>query len=185
MRFKMLITLFIIMAVVGAKADIKIVKAVYGAGDQTKDVTDIAQKKLMIIPKRLVLLDVNNSVFTDPAPGKAKTLELTYSENGEEKTATIKERGQFVHFKNMESSKEFKVILAFYGFGDKWNDVTGKVVEACEQKSDLQVNNVVFGPDPNVGKIKTLIVVFSENDQIRVVWVGERQIFKPENIKKK
>ncbi len=186
MKFKMLVTLIAMVAVVaGVKADIKIVKAIYGFGEQTKDVTEIAKDKLIVIADRLVLLDVNNSFFTDPAPGKPKTLELTYSEDGVEKTASIKERGQFVHFKNMEPSKEFKVILAFYGVGDKWNDVTAKIIEACDEGSNVNVDNTVLGPDPGRGKAKSLVVAFSENDQVKVVRVGEKQVFKPESIKKK
>jgi hypothetical protein len=61
---------------------VEIVKAEYGAGDTSKDVTDALQQRVGALP--LIALDAsfNKSFGGDPAPGATKQLTVSYRING-------------------------------------------------------------------------------------------------------
>jgi len=62
---------------------IEIVKALYGAGDNMVDVTEAVKRQALNIPDMLFsITSSNNLAPKDPAPGKGKTLVLTYKQDG-------------------------------------------------------------------------------------------------------
>ncbi len=163
---------------------LEIVKAVYGAGDATADVTEIVKAKALNVLGSCFVITPDNAFFgSDPARGKAKTLVLTYKQDGAEKTATIPERSTFVLLDGAVPAKEFQILKAFYGAEDKWNDVTDKVATAVKEGNTLIVGRETFA-DPNRGKVKRLIVVYTVNEKLIPVIVAEREELKAELFNK-
>jgi len=71
---------------------VEIVKAVYGAGSQTKDVTDVLQKYAKDFPMIILPKDNYNAAFGgDPAPGIPKQLKVQYRIDGKPGEVTLRE----------------------------------------------------------------------------------------------
>jgi hypothetical protein len=68
-------------------SDLKILQAEYGDGSKKADVSEILMSKLNQGSLRIG----NDTLGSDPAPGKTKSLSLKYSKDGVEKTISIKE----------------------------------------------------------------------------------------------
>ena len=74
------------------KVNLEIVKAEYGAGQKTKDVTGILQKRAGKLPLiTLTSFSYNPSFGGDPAPGIVKQLKIEYRMNGREGAASFAE----------------------------------------------------------------------------------------------
>ena len=163
---------------------IEIVKAVYGAGNNMVDVTEAVQKQALNIPGVLFsITSGNNLVPKDPAPGKGKTLVLTYKQDGKENTARIFERKSFSIHGVIAPSKELKIVKAVYGVGNKWVDVTAKVAPVIAQGKDIKATNVLF-TDPAPGKGKNLIVLYTVNNQVKTTSIPENGTLKAAAFKK-
>ena len=76
----------------GNYGDLQIVRAYYGAGNRTNDVTQ--RLRNMIQGNSLIVQVNNNNMGGDPAVGADKVLTVTYRFNGREQTAVIKEGDQ-------------------------------------------------------------------------------------------
>jgi hypothetical protein len=77
--------------------DIEVVRATYGAGDQTKDVTAVVKKSVGKLP--IVSLDspsYNSSFGGDPAPGVVKRLVVHYKMNGRNGEASFNENSKII-----------------------------------------------------------------------------------------
>ena len=73
--------------------ELKIVKAAYGNGEQVNDVTEAFLKHVGGLPGTFLTITPSNKFFApDPAPRKAKTLTVTYTDGGAEKSVRIPER---------------------------------------------------------------------------------------------
>ena len=73
--------------------ELKIVKAAYGNGEQVNDVTEAFLKHAGGLPGTFLTITPSNKFFApDPAPRKAKTLTVTYTDGGAEKRVRIPER---------------------------------------------------------------------------------------------
>ncbi len=167
--------LFILAATAGA-AEFTIVKAVYGSPDKNADVTENLRKKAVIIPGVCLAFIADNATLgADPAPGALKHLTLTYTEDGVEKTLRTRERRHCVILPGAAAQEEFRIFGAYYGGGTKWNDVTEKVRDA---NVNAAVDNNNFGPDPVSGKPKSLIILYSWKNELKMIRYSERQIFK-------
>lgn len=68
----------------------RIVKAVYGAGNNLKEVTTILVGK--IESGRLTVVVANENLGGDPAPGIEKQLTVTYLRSGQKLSKTVKEK---------------------------------------------------------------------------------------------
>ncbi len=80
-----------------AKVKLEIVKAVYGAGSQQKDVTDVLQKQAGDLPLiSLASENYNTSFGGDPAPGSVKQLKVEYRINGKEAEAAFAENALII-----------------------------------------------------------------------------------------
>ncbi len=101
--------------------ELKIVKAAYGNGEQVNDVTEAFLKHAGGLPGTFLTITPSNKFFApDPAPRKAKTLTVTYTDGGAEKSVRIPERQFGVVVANADPAQEFKVLRAFYGSGREW-----------------------------------------------------------------
>lgn len=167
-------------------AEFELVKATYGAGDQSRDVTDTMKGKLFALPGGVVAIQVDNATFApDPARGKQKKLDVVYKLDGAEKTDSVAEGNAFILFPGAEAAKEFKFIGAFYGAKDKWNNVGEKVGQALENNLDLTVNNLSMGGDPISGIQKTLVIFFTSGDKLKMVAFPETRKVVPAELKKR
>ncbi len=176
------------VAVVGGLSlgagEVEVVKAVYGAGDAVIDVTEMVKTKAVNVPGALFMITPSNTLFgKDPAPKIPKTLDLTYRQDGGEKTVKIRENSSLILLDNAAAAKEFQILKAFYGAEGKWLDVTGKVTDAIGQGREILVDNALF-TDPFPKKAKQLVIVYTVNDQIKSLAVPERQKLAPDAFKK-
>ncbi len=166
-------------------AEIKLVKAVYGAGDKTADVTETVQQKMSGAPGVFLMVRVDNGTMgVDPAKGAGKQLTLTYTVDGVEKTEKFGEARFAVIMPAAAKSEEFKIVGAYYGAKDKWNDVTEKVRKALDDNNEINVDNEIFGPDPLRGAGKNLVVIYSVKNDLKAVTIGEKKKMVPADLKK-
>lgn len=163
-------------AAIVAAGEIELVKATYGTGDRFADVTGAVRKNAVSIPGVLLAIPADNRLLgTDPAPHSCKRLTLIGKVDGREKRAVAVERQTCLLLaKDDPPSREFRLIGAYYGFGDRWNDVTEKLRSACV---DVKVDNFNFGPDPASGKSKSLVVLYSRNHTFGIHRLKEREIY--------
>ena len=74
------------------KVKLEIVKAEYGAGESTKDVTELLQKQAADLPLiSLPSANYNECFGGDPAPGKVKQLKIQYRMNDKDGEVTLAE----------------------------------------------------------------------------------------------
>ena len=77
----------------GRYGQLNIVRATYGAGNRTQDVT--GRLRSLVRDGRLQITVNNDSMGTDPAPGSRKTLSVSYSNGGNsQQQARVSEGGQ-------------------------------------------------------------------------------------------
>lgn len=164
--------------------ELEIVKAVYGAGDKVKDVTEVVKEKAQGMAGVFFAITPSNQLFgEDPAPKQPKNLTVTYKEDGAEKTAVIKERAKGIILPGgLEAAQELKLLKAFYGTGKEWKDVTDKATEAVANKTNLTVNNTVLGPDPAPKKRKELFVIYTVNNEIKTLSILETKQLTPDSF---
>lgn len=184
---KFLVTLLAAACAAGLSAgELKIVKATYGNGDQVNDVTEALQKHAGGLPGVFLTITPSNKFFgPDPAPRKAKTLTVVYTDGGAEKSVQIPERQFGMVAADVEPAQEFKVLRAFYGSGREWKEVTDKILPVIENNRILGINNTTLGPDPAPRKKKELLVVYTQDNQIRFLQVPEKTEFSVDNFQKK
>ncbi len=95
-------------------ARIEIKEAVYGAGNQTVDVTD--RLRAMLRGNGLSV-QASNSLAGDPAPRVVKQLRITYTVGGEEKTAVVPENETF-ELGGAVPEGDPRQVLLIYALGD-------------------------------------------------------------------
>lgn len=165
-------------------AEIEVIKAVYGADGAILDVTETVKNKAVNVPNSLFLVPVNNGFFgKDPAPRKSKSLELTYKQDGSEKNVKAGENSSLIILEGAVPAKEFKILKAFYGAEQKWNDVTDKVAGAIGEGKSVTVGNNLFG-DPIRGKQKQLVVIYTVNNRLDSIVANENKEVKADSFKK-
>ena len=108
---------------------VKIVKAVYGAGEQSADWTESVQKALEQDPFMPIV--ATNSVAGDPAPSVVKSMKISYEwrgKNGETEIAED-EGGVVPNFPDSGlairgASRKFKIVAVRWGWGTQSRDLT-------------------------------------------------------------
>lgn len=78
------------------RVKLEIVKAEYGAGSRTKDVTAIVRKQAGSLPLISLESSEYNRSFGDPAPGSVKKLTIQYRMNGKSGQATFAENSLII-----------------------------------------------------------------------------------------
>ena len=183
---KIFIALFVAACAAGlAAGELKIVKATYGNGDQVNDVTEKVQNVKRGMPGTFLLIRPDNKMFGgDPAPRKAKTLTVTYTDGGAEKSVQIPERKLGVVIADAVPAQEFKLLRGFYGSGSAWKEVTPQLLQVLENKTVLGINNTTLGPDPAPRKKKELVVIYTQDNKVQFHVLPERTNFSVDSFKK-
>lgn len=173
---KVLLFLAVLAAGIASAAELELVKAFYGSKDLVADVTETVRKNAIAIPGVLLAMPVDNRLLGgDPAPQAYKQLTVIYRENDKEKKAVAGETQTcIVLAEDFRPTEAFRMIGAYYGFADQWNNVTEKLRTA---PVDVQVDNFNFGPDPAPSKPKSLIVIYCWKNKVRLLHLAEREIF--------
>jgi hypothetical protein len=156
----------------GAIPPLQIIAASYGFENRTNDVRErvVAQ-----IRDNQASFKVTNDVMGgDPAVGKTKTLDVTYTYRGqilritqrEDRVITIPDPGASVIGtaqgpSQPASGAQLQIIAASYGFENRKNDVRQRVESQINgNRASFKVTNDAMGGDPAVGKMKTLEVTY-------------------------
>ena len=171
-------------ACIAGAAELELVKAFYGSKDRTADVTEAVRKNAIVIPGVLLAMPVDNNLLGGaPAPRDYKQLIVICRESGKEKKAVTGEKQTcIVLAEDFRPTEAFRMIGAYYGFADQWNNVTEKLRTA---PVDVQVDNFNFGPDPAPSKPKSLIVIYCWKNKVRLLRLAEREIFFRDFYRKK
>ncbi|MFN7924484.1 MAG: DUF3395 domain-containing protein [Bryobacteraceae bacterium] len=159
-------------------APVTIVSARYGSGDKWVDVRDRMQGQLR--DNRLEVTVSNQTMGSDPAVGKNKSLQLRYEQGGqlydinvtEGKTARVPDSSAVsagaapVTWTPVSQSGGLRIVSARYGAQNKFNDVRSRL-ESLIRDGRLQtaVNNQTMGGDPIMGKKKTLELQYEYQGQ--------------------
>lgn len=167
-----------------AAGELKIIKAEWGNGDKVNDATEALLKHMRGIEGVFFYITPTNSEFgPDPAPGKKKTLTVIYTDGGAQKTVVIPEKQKTAVVANAVPSKEFKLVGAFYGCGEDWNDASETIFTVLEAKESVVISNKAFGPDPAPGRPKELWIVYSKDGKIDFAPLKERTTFSEDALK--
>jgi hypothetical protein len=145
---------------------IKIIKASYGTGTTTVDVTKSIASRVKDGMLNLTVTPDSLNV-TDPAPGQQKTLNVTYTIND---GSTM---GQMVNDNELlmisappeRQATGLRILKAEYGYAGNFTDVTDAIQNHVRNGSiKLKVGPSTAGiPDPNPNKQKTLAVSYEIN----------------------
>ncbi len=163
------------------RGDIRIIRAEYGAGSYTTDVTGIVQSQ---VRGQSINMKVNNKTMQgDPNPGKAKSLSVKYSKDGYNYRVKVREGQRFIVGDPGQDSDDFdqwdpprrhglKIIRARYGAGGAYRNVTSLIQGYVRGNTiDMEVNNDTLLGDPNPGHKKQLEVKYrldGQNYRIRI-----------------
>jgi hypothetical protein len=140
----------------------KIKNVSYGKGKKYRDVTAVFKA---YFTKGNTQLSVENSLFGDPSPGIVKELRITFINNSVKVYAEHKVIKQADLVSTTVNEAVFdltKITNVVYGKGTKYADVTTILKTHFASKTQLAVENSVFG-DPNPGVVKELKVTFTNN----------------------
>jgi len=158
-------------------------KAEWGAGNRRMDVTNRLQRLL----SGNGMVKVNNqNMGGDPAVGADKTLWIhARNSRGQNRDFTYKEGSTIdasLFYGNSGHRPDYgggqhgnlQIVRAFYGAGNRTNDVTQRLRNMIRGNSlVVQVNNKNMGGDPAVGADKTLTVTYRFNGREQTVMVKE------------
>lgn len=147
---------------------VKIQSATYGVGTSTVDVTKAVSAQLKDGRLNFVVTPSALNV-SDPAPGRMKTLSVTYTINGgANNTATaVDNESMDISAPPARLASGLQIKKARYGFDKSYQDVTSAVRTYLNEGSiNITVSAGNMGiPDPNPQKVKYLIVDYTINDE--------------------
>jgi hypothetical protein len=146
---------------------ISIKKATYGTGSSTVDVTKVVASK---VNDGLLSFTVTTEALNveDPAPGRGKQLDITYTINGGSSTTLYAKEGDpvIINAPAARQATGLEIIKAEYGAaGDEHIDVTDAVKSQVRNGSiDMRVGFKEVGiPDPSPTRPKELVVHYKVN----------------------
>lgn len=165
--------------------------ATYGAGKSRFDVKDIL---LDSINAGTPALQVGNTLFGEPAPGKPKTLRVEYTVGNVTSVIEVNE-GETLNFGDLAETQSttagppagtgartISIKSATYGAGKNQIDVKGVLLENIKGGTlEIQVGNALFG-EPAPGKTKTLRVEYASGNVTGVIEKREGEILKLQNL---
>ena len=145
---------------------IKILKASYGAGSKTVDVTSAVSSHIKDGELNLVVTPDSLNV-SDPAPNQPKQLNVSYTvNNGSKNSSVINDNGVLLISAPAERKADgLQIIKAEYGYAGNYTDVTSAIQTHVRNGSiNIKVGPSTAGiPDPNPNKQKNLQVDYSLN----------------------
>jgi hypothetical protein len=148
----------------GGRRQLRIVRAIYGAGNRTIDVTSLVQNQ---VTNNGIDLQITNANMggTDPAPAVVKELRLSYEFRGRTQEVRVREN-DFLRLPEGTGpiSSGLRIISATYGIGNRTADVTGTLASlVSNDRITLTVSNATMGIDPARGGDKQLQVIYEFN----------------------
>lgn len=145
---------------------IKILKATYGIGSTTVDVTKGVASHIKDGVLNLTVTPDSLNV-TDPAPGQLKSLDVSYTiNNGSSMSQLIKDNEVLMISAPPErKATGLQITKAEYGYAGNFVDVTDAIQNHIRNGSiKIKVSPSTAGvPDPNPNKLKTLSVQYEIN----------------------
>jgi hypothetical protein len=155
---------------------IKILKASYGTGSTTVDVTKGVSSHIKDGILNLTVTPDSLNV-TDPAPGQPKSLDVSYTiNNGNTMGQMIKDNEILMISAPPErKATGLQITKAEYGYAGNWTDVTDAIQNHIRNGSiKVKVSPSTAGvPDPNPNKQKSLSVQYEINGAPNTVEVTD------------
>jgi hypothetical protein len=163
-RFRLILTPFtlvVLLAVSAAAQQYRIVRAEYGYGRQSVDVT----ARLRELARANATFRMGNSTFgIDPSPGNVKTLRIHTTGPGgnprvfEYREGSVVDGAMFSGWGGGQWGKraEYVILRAWYGVAGRNVDVTQRLRELAARNAFFRMGNSTFGVDPARGVVKTL-----------------------------
>ena len=157
-----------------ATTGLRIVSASYGAGTSSKDVREYLQS---LVRDNALSVKVDNAAMGgDPAPARAKALEVTYEYRGATFQTSAKE-GAYLALPDANAraattapadnntlAPKLRILTARYGGDNRFNDVRDRVQGLVrDNAAAFKVENAAMGGDPAVGKDKSLELTYEWN----------------------
>ena len=163
---------------------LRIVSASYGAGGtSTRDVREYLQS---LVRDNALSVKVDNAAMGgDPAPARAKTLEVTYEYRGTTFQSSVREgaylalpdanaRAATTTADNNTLAPKLRILTARYGGDNRFNDVRDRLQGLVRDNAvAFKVDNVAMGGDPAVGKDKSLELTYEWNGGVYSASVKE------------
>lgn len=189
MPMKLLLSLLMASsALIFGQTKLEILSATYGAGLNVVDMTDHIRG---LIRDNVLAMTVDTATLQqDPAPGTEKTIRIRYRYGSVEELIVAKDfdsvrlpkksgfsiaelgvdRGGVpapsVATPAPAVANDLRIVAASYGFENRRSDVRAKVEAMVrDNRASFKVANDALGPDPAIGKTKTLEVTY--------VWQGQ------------
>ena len=144
------------------RKDLRILKAVYGAGDVQMDVTENLRQRIV---NNQVAIPVNNDSFgRDPLTGVLKAAAVRYeTAQGEFDAYAVEGQNLIIptplDLPMITRSNSLKILQASYGTGNHQADVRSIIQNGIINGSVVvRASNAYFGVDPEVGALKICFV---------------------------
>lgn len=145
---------------------IKILKASYGTGTTSVDVTKSVASNIKDGMLNLTVTPDSLNV-TDPAPGQQKSLDVSYTiNNGSTMSQMVRDNEILMISAPPERrGTGLQILKAEYGYAGNFTDVTNAIQDQVRNGTiNLKVGPSAVGiPDPNPNKQKTLSVSYEIN----------------------
>jgi len=152
----------------GDKSGLRILKALYGAGEAQRDVTESLKQR---ISNGQVAINVSNEVFgNDPIPGVWKALIVRYETDQGEFGAYAEEGRNLLIPSPFDTritvrSNSLYILEAWYGQANNHVDVKSAVQNRIiDNKLVVRVSNPFFGVDPIVNVRKSFFVRYRNEE---------------------
>ena len=162
----------------GGFGGLQITRAMYGAGSQVRDVTNMLNSQIR--DNRLSLVVNNGTMGGDPAPGARKSLTVTYNYQGRPGQVTVNE-DQTLNLGGaggggfpggypgggFPGGRGLQIVRADYGASGRVVDVTDRLRSQMRgNQVSLRVTNETMGGDPVQEQVKTLTVWYLYNGRM-------------------
>jgi hypothetical protein len=157
-----------------ATGQLTILRAIYGAGNRTVDVTNLVQGR---VQNNVLEFDVTGTQLGDPAPGTLKELVVTYQYAGLTREARAGD-GQRLRLPvdtiapqtatqpAPTATAGLRIVSALYAAGSRVMDVTSLISSrVAADRLSVPVDNNTMGGDPQRGAAKVLTIVYEWNGQ--------------------
>jgi hypothetical protein len=160
---------------------IKILKALYGVGSNTVDVTASVASHIRDGTLNLVVTSDSLNV-QDPAPGQQKTLDVSYTINdGSTNGQMVKDNELLViSAPPVTEASGLQIIKAGYGYPGNFTDVTDAIQNHVKDGSiNVKITPANMGvPDPNPNKQKMLDVEYTLNGAKNISVYKDNETFR-------
>jgi Protein of unknown function (DUF3011) len=159
--------------------DLRITRAVYGAGNRLSDVTNRLNSQIR--GNQLSLQVTNDTMGGDPSPNQIKTLTVQYTYNGSFAQSIVSE-GNYLSLPmggsygrdSSYNDGSLQITRARYGAGNRMADVTARLNSQIRGgQLSIRVTNDTMGGDPSPNLSKTLMVQYVYNGGQGQVEVNE------------